>query len=45
MDAADLEKQLPKMLSKLDDLNRKIDLANTDEEVQEVVKVVDKMFD
>lgn len=40
MDAADLEKQLPKMLSKLDDLNRKIDLANTDEEVQEVAKII-----
>ncbi len=40
----DMEAELPKLLSKLDDLNRKIDLAQTPQEVEEVAKIVEDTF-
>lgn len=42
--ALDMEKELPKLLSKLDDLNRKIDLAETPQEVKEIEKIVEDTF-
>lgn len=42
--ALDMEKELPKLLNRLDDLNRKIDLAQTKKEAEEVVKIIEDTF-